>query len=511
MSNRLGGTLGQSYRGTAADNPGNVTIENRAPTQWDINYSVGDTWVYQDLSTTPTTNTIYMLSSLQGDGTTLGEKAWWKVINTSVAPTGLQTLTSSDATVITPIADNINIYGDGTMITTTGAADTLTVSMAGGAAGQLLISDPAGAKYLAPGNSGELLMSQGAGADPVWSTADFPATVAKGDILAATAANVVGVIPTAGATNGYVLTATGAGNVPTWQTNPADGIVTLAGDSGTATGSTVTIAGGTNLTTAAAAATVTINLDAAISGTTSHVFADTGYLGTGTTAGDTLLLQAYDVDGAAYVPLATLTANDTPTMDLDTSVTINSSYIYRAGGTDIPVTDGGTGASTLTQHGLLVGSGVGAIGVIDAAAATTGHVLTAVNGAAPTFQAPGGSGGWNYVAMTGDVASPVSGTMYTRYGSGGSGTWTITLPATATVGFRIGVLTGSTPQVIIQAAAGSVTATMWHYIAGWLGGYGYYRYLTNSYSGCASIVIEATDNVNNRYVATSNCGFAGYN
>ena len=43
--------------------------------------------------------------------------------------------------------------------------------------------------------------------------------------------------------------------------------------------------------------------------------------------------------------------------DLPTAVTIGSAYVYRAGGTDIPVTDGGTGASTLTDHGVLLGSG----------------------------------------------------------------------------------------------------------------------------------------------------------
>ncbi len=35
---------------------------------------------------------------------------------------------------------------------------------------------------------------------------------------------------------------------------------------------------------------------------------------TGTTSGDTLLISAYDVDGAAYTPLLTLTAGNTPTI-----------------------------------------------------------------------------------------------------------------------------------------------------------------------------------------------------
>jgi len=42
-------------------------------------------------------------------------------------------------------------------------------------------------------------------------------------------------------------------------------------------------------------------------------------------------------------------------------VDIEGNIVYRAGGTDVPVADGGTGASTLLDGGLLVGSGTGAI------------------------------------------------------------------------------------------------------------------------------------------------------
>jgi hypothetical protein len=42
-------------------------------------------------------------------------------------------------------------------------------------------------------------------------------------------------------------------------------------------------------------------------------------------------------------------------------ITIEGNAVYRAGGTDVPVADGGTGASTLTDGGVLLGSGTGAI------------------------------------------------------------------------------------------------------------------------------------------------------
>ena len=42
-------------------------------------------------------------------------------------------------------------------------------------------------------------------------------------------------------------------------------------------------------------------------------------------------------------------------------VNIEGNIIYRAGGTDVPVTDGGTGVGTLTDGGVLLGSGTGDI------------------------------------------------------------------------------------------------------------------------------------------------------
>jgi hypothetical protein len=42
-------------------------------------------------------------------------------------------------------------------------------------------------------------------------------------------------------------------------------------------------------------------------------------------------------------------------------ITIEGNAVYRAGGTDVSVADGGTGASTLTDGGVLLGSGTGAI------------------------------------------------------------------------------------------------------------------------------------------------------
>lgn len=66
--------------------------------------------------------------------------------------------------------------------------------------------------------------------------------------------------------------------------------------------------------------------------TSSPTFANVGLstggaLRAGTSATNTLLLQAYDVDGAAYTTFLTLTSGNTPTADLAASVTIDGNAI----------------------------------------------------------------------------------------------------------------------------------------------------------------------------------------
>lgn len=54
---------------------------------------------------------------------------------------------------------------------------------------------------------------------------------------------------------------------------------------------------------------------------------NTGAFRTGTTAADTAVLAAYDVDGASYTILATLTANNDPAFDLNAITTIGTNAI----------------------------------------------------------------------------------------------------------------------------------------------------------------------------------------
>jgi len=208
----------------------------------------------------------------------------------------------------------------------------------------------------------------------------------------------------------------------------------------------LSVAGGTNTGSTSAGSTVTINLDADLTDINSITTSTGGSLRTGTTAADTTLLQAYDVDGITYKTFATLTANNTPTMDLDTDVTIGTNYIYRATGTDIPVTDGGTGASTLAAHGILIGQGTSAItsqtltdgqlligktGAFDPVAATlnAGSGISITPGAGSiTIAATGMDFSWSTVTV--DTSLVVNAGVFADK----AGLLTLTLPATAAKG-----------------------------------------------------------------------------
>ena len=70
-------------------------------------------------------------------------------------------------------------------------------------------------------------------------------------------------------------------------------------------------------------------------------------------------------------------------------LSIEGNAVYSAGGTDVPVADGGTGASSLNDHYVLLGSGTAAITPITPG--VSGLILTSNGtGSDPTFQAASG-------------------------------------------------------------------------------------------------------------------------
>lgn len=88
------------------------------------------------------------------------------------------------------------------------------------------------------------------------------------------------------------------------------------------------------------------------------------------------------------------TLKDSTLLVSASDLTIGGNGVYRAGGTDVPVADGGTGVSSLTAYAVICGgtTSTGAVQSI-ASVGTSGQVLTSNGaGALPTFQtAAGGS------------------------------------------------------------------------------------------------------------------------
>ena len=73
-------------------------------------------------------------------------------------------------------------------------------------------------------------------------------------------------------------------------------------------------------------------------------------IGVGT--GDSPQFTAVNIGSASDTTVSRSGAGD---------IAVEGNIIYRAGGTDVPVTDGGTGASSLTDGGVLLGSGTSAV------------------------------------------------------------------------------------------------------------------------------------------------------
>lgn len=332
-SKKLSGLNPLAYIGVDALSPPDLTIQDRRPTTGDhADFNLGTFWIYLDA------DELWVLLSKAG------ATAQWKQLAAGGGVAVLSLAGNTGGSVGPTGGGLINVIGSNVIaIAGNPGTNTLTGTLTNGANGQLLI---------------------GGGANPLWAN------------LTSTGATIT---ITSGA-NSINLEAVGGGGANSFPT-----------DSGTATpaAGVLSILGGLNLNTSASGSTVTVKTDTALTGLTSITLAVGGALRTGTSPGNTALLQAYDVDGGFYLPFAILRANNVPTMDLTDSVTKGGQYIYRVGGNDVSVEDGGTGRSLATAYSVLCGGttttnphqSVASVG-------TSGQVLTS-NGATalPTFQA----------------------------------------------------------------------------------------------------------------------------
>lgn len=165
-------------------------------------------------------------------------------------------------------------------------------------------------------------------------------TTAYGVLCAGTTAT--GAIQTLNSlgTSGWVLTSQGAGSLPQWAAASGGGITTLNGDTGSATGATVTIAGTANqITTAGASATITLSIPSTFiaPGTieaTTTVKADTFFLmpTTSSTVGQLKVnsvswMHAYGTDNVWMGNTAgSFTLTGTKNIGIGTSVLSNSGF-----------------------------------------------------------------------------------------------------------------------------------------------------------------------------------------
>lgn len=95
-----------------------------------------------------------------------------------------------------------------------------------------------------------------------------------------------------------------------------------------------------------------------------------------------VLPLAGTLDGSEKIPV--IGANGIPAQTTTQAI----ADLAGGGGTPLPVSQGGTGASSLTDHGILLGSGTGA--VTPTAAMTNGQLLIGATGADPAPQTVGG-------------------------------------------------------------------------------------------------------------------------
>ena len=170
-------------------------------------------------------------------------------------------------------------------------------------------------------------------------------------------------------------------------------------------------------------------------------------IGVGT--GDTVQVTGIELGHASDTTIVRASSGD---------ITIEGNAVYRAGGTDVPVADGGTGASSLTDGGVLLGSGTGAVtamsvlgdsemivgdGSTDPVAESGATLRTSIGvgtGDSPTFA--GTTAGNVNVGVTGDNEIDTSSGNLTIDSAGG----TITLDDNVTVSGNLTV-SGTTTTI----------------------------------------------------------------
>ena len=244
MGKRRTGLHPLAYMGVEATSPPMLVTLGKAPTVNDTDFNIGTLWM------DTVNDAAYLLTSLDG-----GTAVWTQIASSSGSVLDLD----GDSGNATPSIGTIDIAG-GTEITTAAAGNTVTVGITNGANGQLLI---------------------GGGADAAW-------------VNLASSGGSVTITNTA---NGINLEAAGVA-----------ALTSLDSDSGTATpiAGVIIVAGGTNINTAGASNTLTVNLDASPSVAGSLTSGTTITSGSTMTCGTGFTVSAGGIDSTGTTTLQDL-------------------------------------------------------------------------------------------------------------------------------------------------------------------------------------------------------------
>lgn len=356
------------------------------------------------------------------------------------------TITGNSGGALPTSANNWNIVGSGS-ITNAGAGSTLTVQLTGLTNHAVLVgAGTATITKVGPtATAGQVLQSAGAAADPAFSTATYPSTTTVSQILYSSSTNVVSGLVTA---NRAVLT-TGATGIPVLTALATNGQLIIGSTAGVPASATLTA--GTGITITNASNSITIAANGSVVGQT--ITGDSGgplsptagnwnLLGNGSIttsgAGSTLTTQLTGLTNHSVL----VGAGTTTITKVAPSATSGVPLISQGAAADpvfgtAVVAGGGTGAITLTNHGVLIGQGTSA--VVATAAGTAGQVLQSGGAGSdpgystPTYPSASGtarklivSDGTNNVYTTETWAVPgTSGNVLTSDGTN----WTSTAPS----------------------------------------------------------------------------------
>jgi len=252
-------------------------IETRPPTYSDNIYDIGKRWVDTAGGIEYCLTSYTYVSGIKS--------ANWAFLGAAAGD--LNTLTTEDAVVVTPTAGNIDVIGTGST-TTTGAGDTVTVSLTGLTNHNVLIgAGTATITKVAPSaTSGVALVSAGAAADPIFGTVSVAGggtgvtSITAHDLIVGNGTSAVTLLAPS-ATSGVPLISQGAAADPAYGT-----AVVAGGGTGAVTLTGVLTGNGTSAVTANAVTEHGVVLGGASNAVSSLAVAATGTVLTGVTGAD---------------------------------------------------------------------------------------------------------------------------------------------------------------------------------------------------------------------------------